>query len=548
MLPADQRFGAYHLSGTHIHLGLVVQNEFSALQGQTYFVEALAQGLAGDVVRHIKKVVTVFAGLLGLVHGLIGVPHQQVGVGAVLRIQGYTHAGGHLQHRIAHRHGLGRGLQQPLQHRLARSRFFQVHQHSNKFIPANARQRVAFTQGRLHALGQCHQQVVSHVVPMGVVDCLEAVKVQKRDREAVLAPLALRQSLTQAVGQQHPVRQTGQCIEMGNALQLALLVLHRCDVGKQRDIVLRFARRIAHGTDGQQFGVHLTVLAPVPHFAAPMPLPIELLPHLRIKVSPMAARLQQAGILPNRFLAGVAGDAAEGVIHFDDGATRIGNGDALARMCEDTGSEFQPPFSALAFGNVLARRQRSNRLAMVIAQNGVVPRYHPHLPVGSNDVVLKVLFAITAARHHGFKRQPCCTAMRRRQEIVNPVKPHQILLGVTQHLFSLAVHQGDVAACVEGDQHDTSNVQVALGRVTLPDQCHGALLHLGFEHQLVFLHAFGHGIESVRQLQHLLAGSRLRGGARTEVTLSERRGRIGKTLQRQGQLTGCQSNHQNRQS
>ena len=61
----------------------------------------------------VKKVETIFARLLGQIHGLIGLTQKLIGVDVVgLREEGDAHAGRYLQRQITHRHRFGRRSQQ----------------------------------------------------------------------------------------------------------------------------------------------------------------------------------------------------------------------------------------------------------------------------------------------------------------------------------------------------------------------------------------------------------------------------------------------------
>ena len=83
-LPADQRLGADHPAAAHVDLGLVVEDEFAGRQGGAQAGELLAVGRASAVVVGIEENEAIAAGLLGDVHGLVGIAQQAVGIGAVV--------------------------------------------------------------------------------------------------------------------------------------------------------------------------------------------------------------------------------------------------------------------------------------------------------------------------------------------------------------------------------------------------------------------------------------------------------------------------------
>jgi hypothetical protein len=85
---------------------------------------------------------------------------------------------------------------------------------------AKVRCRVAGSQVAREPLGDADQQQITDLVAKAVVDDLEAVKVQKEHGVlVVLVPPALPDGLLEAIGQQRPVRQTGEGVAAGLALQ-----------------------------------------------------------------------------------------------------------------------------------------------------------------------------------------------------------------------------------------------------------------------------------------------------------------------------------------
>jgi hypothetical protein len=120
---------------------------------------------------------------LDLIQRGVGLAQQGVAVGAVGGEGGQAHAG---LHRGAEREGtLHRAVQAPQQPaELARLEFLD---HHDEFVPAQARQEVAFAQQRAQALRDFLQQAVAGVVAEAVVDRLEIVQVEHshRDRPAV---------------------------------------------------------------------------------------------------------------------------------------------------------------------------------------------------------------------------------------------------------------------------------------------------------------------------------------------------------------------------
>ena len=249
-------------------------------------------------------------------------------------------------------HRPGRGLQQPAQHRLAFGYGREVDQDGDKLVAAQSRQRIADAQGVLEAFRNGDQQIVAGLVTVAVVDRLEAIEIKiDQSHEDIPAP-GLGDGLPQPIGQQHAIRQSGQGVEMGHVFELALMLLHRRDVGEQADVMLRAARGVAHVADGEQFGVKLAVLAAIPELSRPAAIVNDGAPHRGEELRSLQVRFQHPRIAAKRFVAAVAGDVGKRVIDVDDVAGGIGDQDTLAGMGEYAGRQLQTNFGALACGDV----------------------------------------------------------------------------------------------------------------------------------------------------------------------------------------------------
>ncbi|MFT3963696.1 MAG: hypothetical protein QM701_20015 [Propionivibrio sp.] len=183
-------------------------------------------------------------------------------------------------------------------------------------------------------------------------DFLEAVDVEIDQRQPPLVPPRLRDRQVQAVGEQHAVRHAGQRVVVRHAFEPLLVLLQLGDVRNERDVVQRGVDHVLHGGDAQPFRVEPAVLVPVPHFAFPVPARDQLAPHGAVEILALAPRLEKARVLPDGFLARVAGDAAEGGVDVDDVALGVGDHDALVGVREDAGRQFQAGFARLVLGNV----------------------------------------------------------------------------------------------------------------------------------------------------------------------------------------------------
>ena len=137
--------------------------------------------------------------------------------------------------------------QQARQHGGRRIDTGQVKQNGHKLIPAQPRQRVALAQGTLHVASQHGQQVVARRVAKLVVDGFEAIQIDIGHSQLGLAAHGLRQGQLQPVGQQNPVGQARQQVEMGHVLQLLLVRLALADVVANAQHTHQLAIRGAHG-------------------------------------------------------------------------------------------------------------------------------------------------------------------------------------------------------------------------------------------------------------------------------------------------------------
>ena len=162
--PAHQALRTHHCAAVHVHLRLQVQRELTVLQ-------RLAQPLDLDMLLAlaarqdgVETVETVASVLLGLVHGLVSVAQQGVGVGVVLGVQGVANAGGDANalglQRIGRR-DVGHELPELLLAALAR---LQVGQQDDELVSTQACHAVRGAQRAGQPRGHDHQQAVARTV------------------------------------------------------------------------------------------------------------------------------------------------------------------------------------------------------------------------------------------------------------------------------------------------------------------------------------------------------------------------------------------------
>jgi len=297
MTPANQGFGTYHGSGAHVDLGLEIQLEFLPLECLLNVLDGFSMRLGLPVFFRIKQVIAVLACLLGLIHGLVSMAQQGIGVAPILREQGDAQAGRKLQRVLPHLDRCGGRLQQARKDGFAFMATVDGREHGYEFVAAEAGEGVSLPERVAQPLGDAYQQLVAGFVAVRIVDFLESVDIQISDRQSALVPARLGDGLLQAIAEQHPVRDARQGVVMCHMFELLLMFLQLGDVGEQRNVMQRSVVGIAYGGNAQFLGVQIAILVAVPQFSAPVPARREVLPHGAVELRALAPRLQDAGIL-----------------------------------------------------------------------------------------------------------------------------------------------------------------------------------------------------------------------------------------------------------
>ena len=360
LLPAYQCLGTHHMPVHQIHFGLPVQHEISVLQPGVNLALQFAQFLRLLIVFGIEVVHAIAAQLLGLIHRLIGVAQQHIGIVMVGRVERDADTG-----RNAHLDAVvqfarpGHDFQHARQYRLALLFIGQVGQQQNKLVAAQAGDRVLGADEFLQAPGDLRQHAVARLVSVTVVDRLETVQIQIADRNDLVHAVGAGNRLLHPVRQQHAIGQTGQRIVIGQVFDLLLLLFVFGDVGKNADIVRGFTRRILHRRDAELFRILLAVLAPVPQLARPMLRLQQLLPQLGYRTRcPCRPDLSTRGVLPNTSSSLKPGDLGKCTVDIDHCPRGIGDQNAFARIVEHAGGQFDLLLRLLALGDVAPDRQQ----------------------------------------------------------------------------------------------------------------------------------------------------------------------------------------------
>ena len=197
MIPAGQGFRLMTPAALEVELRLEMQRQLGAdevgdgegLAQRVFHEEAPGRGLV-----HVggKELVVVAAGVLGVVHGHVGVAQQGVGVAAVLGQKADADARrgvkivpldvvvdvGQIALDLA---GDGGG----------RHGVFDIDQNDDEFVTPR-RPRCRSPHAILQPARHLDEDTIADVVPQGIVDGLEAVQVDEQHRELALIPRAGR--------------------------------------------------------------------------------------------------------------------------------------------------------------------------------------------------------------------------------------------------------------------------------------------------------------------------------------------------------------------
>ena len=222
MVPPKQRLHAGQLARDQRHLRLVVEAQLPILQTALQFL-LHGQGLHGLLAHAgVEQLGPRTAPLLGPVHRGVGVLDQQGTLGQLARL-GQRHADAGTESQLGPA-GPNRIGERPLQavghadglehaaHRLAED---------GELVAAEAGHGVLGSQGAAQAAGHLAEHLVAGGMAEAVVDALEAIHVEEVDGRGGGA-LAPAQRMTEAIGEQSTVGETGEVVVERQPLELGL--------------------------------------------------------------------------------------------------------------------------------------------------------------------------------------------------------------------------------------------------------------------------------------------------------------------------------------
>ena len=243
------------LAVSHVDLGLEEQAELVVVECLLNPAERDETCFGAAVVLGVEEQVAVAAGLLRAVHRVVGMAQQR---SASALSSGNTVAPmlavisvGPAPTPSAY------GLAYLVQHPFDRVAAFVERggaQQQHELVAADARDDVVTAgqraQRTAHPFGELDEQAVAGVVAEAVVDRLEMVEVEIADRQQRSFAAARLHRVGQHLRKASPVRQPGQFVEVGLALQLLELLARAGDVGDRDHMVtdLPFGLRLTLDT------------------------------------------------------------------------------------------------------------------------------------------------------------------------------------------------------------------------------------------------------------------------------------------------------------
>ncbi len=220
--PAEQGLDTGDALPAIVHLQLIGQVELAEREGlaQVFLQFATFAHLAVDA-GHIE-LVAVARTRLGQGHGLFGFLQQLLGAVAVFGIQGDADGGLQADLMFVELYGGFQAVEQGLRQFGRFVGFGETRQHQHELIAAQARQCADSTAVGTQSIRQRDEQPVAVLIAELLVDALEVVQPEAEHGHAALQTLGLLEDAVELLLQLQAVRQAGQQIVAGHALQVVL--------------------------------------------------------------------------------------------------------------------------------------------------------------------------------------------------------------------------------------------------------------------------------------------------------------------------------------
>jgi hypothetical protein len=199
-VPAGERLDAYRFLAPEIDLELIVDFQLATCDGCAEVALERAAVLHAAVHFRFEEPEGVAPFVLGAIQRDVGVLEKPARLISVARRQGHADARGDDDLLAFEVEGLDQCREQPATEGLGLDGLLHTHLNQRKLVAADARDRVDLTHARLEPSRARFEQPVAGGVTKGVVDALEAVKIEEEDGnhaipaaqtgERVLQPLA----------------------------------------------------------------------------------------------------------------------------------------------------------------------------------------------------------------------------------------------------------------------------------------------------------------------------------------------------------------------
>ena len=204
--------------------------------------------------------------------------------------------------------------------------------HDGELVAAQARHGRPLADRFLQSGGGNPQDAVAGCVAERIVDVLEVVEVQEQHRDPGVFAAGSDDGAREPLGQQRPVGQVGQCIEVGQVAQLLLGAFLVGDIAEYRYHGLGRLPGLADGEEHRRAQEFLAVLAPRPQLARPAPVDQHFGADRGVELAVVLRAVEQVE-LPADYVGGrVAGDQGEGGVDTDEAEIRVHDAHRFAHV------------------------------------------------------------------------------------------------------------------------------------------------------------------------------------------------------------------------
>ena len=214
VVPTQQRLGAARPLGLQVEFRLVHQAELAALERPAKLCAEERAGAGALVDLGGEELEAVAAGLLGSIHGGIGGAQQRFDVLAVGREKRDADARADEELVAADIDRGAQPLDQLLRYECRVLGAHHVGEHDGELVAGNARHGIAGAHAGLQAARRLLQQLIAAGMAERVVHQLEFVEIHEQHAELRAVTARLHDHLGEAVGEQRPVGQPRQRVEL----------------------------------------------------------------------------------------------------------------------------------------------------------------------------------------------------------------------------------------------------------------------------------------------------------------------------------------------